>query len=144
MPIFSDNPAINWALIGLILLGLEMFSGTFALMFFAFGAFVTAAVTWLGLIPDASWQIVFFATLSGAALFFFREKLRIGVHGRAQELQSDIGTVVKLEVDVNPGDQTEVEYQGARWIAVNQSGRVLSKGSNVSVAGVDGVKLIIK
>jgi membrane protein implicated in regulation of membrane protease activity len=144
MTVFSDNPAVNWLLIGMVLLGLEIFSGTFVLMFFAFGAFAAAAATWLGLLSSIPWQIVFFATLSGAALFFFRGKLRVGLKGRGEDLKSDVGTAVRLEADVLPGDQTEVQYQGARWIAVNETGRPLVKGSDVRVAAVDGVKLIIK
>jgi membrane protein implicated in regulation of membrane protease activity len=142
--IFSENPAINWAVIGLLLLGLEMFTGTFVVLFFACGAFVTAAIAWFGLLESYSLQIVVFTVLSGGSLFFFRDKLRLGIKGHKHELQGDIGTAVTIENDVANGAQTEVQYQGARWIAVNESGNALSKGASVKVAKIDGVKLILK
>ena len=66
------------------------------------------------------------------------------VNGRNNELKGDVGTAVTIESDVAPGGQTEVQYQGARWIAVNETGQTLSKGSAAKVAQVDGVKLILK
>ena len=144
MEMFSENPAINWAVMGLLLLGLEMFTGTFVVLFFSIGAFVTAVITYLVVIESVPLQIVIFTILSCGMLFFFRDKIRMGVHGHNERLKGDIGTFVTLEADVANGSQTEVQYQGARWIAVNDSGKDLTKGSSVRVAHVDGVKLILK
>jgi membrane protein implicated in regulation of membrane protease activity len=141
---FSENPAINWAVLGLLLLGLEMFTGTFVVLFFAIGAFLTAMITWTVVVESMPLQIVVFTVLSAGILFYFRDKIRIGVKGRNNELKGDVGTAVTIESDVAPGGQTEVQYQGARWIAVNETGQTLSKGSAAKVAQVDGVKLILK
>jgi membrane protein implicated in regulation of membrane protease activity len=144
MMMFSENPAVNWAVVGLLLLGVELFTGTFMVLFFAFGAFLTAAITWLGFLEGEPFQIVIFTVLSVGGLFFFRDKLRVGLKGHKHELQGDIGTSVMIDTDVAPGAQTEVQYQGARWIAVNDSDQVLSRGSSARVSKVDGVKLILK
>jgi membrane protein implicated in regulation of membrane protease activity len=133
MDMFSDNLAISWLVLGMVLFGLELFTGTFVVMFFAVGALLTALIAWL-----------IFTVLSGGGLFYFRDKLKIGYKGETGTLKSDVGSAVYLEADVAVGGQIEVQYQGARWLAVNESGRVLTKGSSVKVAQVDGVKLILK
>ena len=144
MDMFSENLALSWLVLGMVLFGLELFTGTFVVMFFAVGALLTALIAWLGVIDSLPIQIVIFTILSGGGLFYFRDKLKIGYKGETGTLKSDIGSVVYLESDVAVGGQTEVQYQGARWLAVNESGRVLAKGSSVKVAQVDGVKLILK
>jgi len=144
MDVFSENLALNWLVLGIVLVGLELFTGTFVVMFFAVGALLTALIAWLGVIDSLPIQIVIFTLLSGGGLFYFRDKLKIGYKGETGTLKSDIGSVVYLDSDVGVGGQTEVHYQGARWPAVNESGRVLTKGSPVKVSKVDGVTLILK
>ena len=141
---FSENLAMSWLVLGMILLGLELFTGTFVVMFFSVGALLTAFIAWLGVIDSLPIQIVIFTVLSGAGLFYFRDKLKLGYKGETGHLKSDVGSVVYLESDVEAGAQTEVHYQGARWPAINDSGRVLTKGSSIKVAKVDGVKLILR
>ncbi len=144
MDMFSENLALSWLVLGMVLFGLELFTGTFVVMFFAVGALLTALIAWLGVIDSLPIQIVIFTLLSGGGLFYFRDKLKIGYKGEIEALKSDVGSVVYLESDVAVGAQTEVQYQGARWPAVNESGRLLTKGSSVKVAQIDGVKLILK
>ena len=144
MDMLSENLALNWLVLGMVLFGLELFTGTFVVMFFAVGALFTALIAWLGIIDSLPIQIVIFTVLSGGGLFYFRDKLKIGYKGETGTLKSDVGSIVYLESDVDVGAQTEVHYQGARWPAVNESGRALTKGSPVKVAQVDGVKLILK
>lgn len=144
MLVFSDNPALNWAVLGLLLLGLEMFTGTFVVLFFAIGAFLTAALTWLVVIDSSPIQVTVFTVMSAAILFFFRDKVKLGFKSKNEDLKGDVGTSVMVDADVAPGEQTEVQYQGARWIAVNESGQVLTKGASAKVVKVDGVKLILK
>lgn len=144
MDMFSENTALSWLVLGIVLFGLELFTGTFVVMFFAVGALLTALIAWLGVVDSVPIQIVIFTLLSGGGLFYFRDKLKIGYKGETGVVKSDVGSVVYPESDVAIGAQVEVQYQGARWLAVNESGKVLAKGSPVKVAQVDGVKLILK
>ncbi len=139
-----DSAWINWLVLGFVLLGLEMFTGTFVVLFFAVSAMLTAGLVWLCGIESVPVQVVIFAVCGGAALFLFRGKLRIGFQSKAQELRLDIGTSVAIEDDVAPGGQTEVQYQGTRWLAVNESGRILMKGTRTKVSRVDGNKLLLQ
>jgi inner membrane protein len=144
MELLSENLSLSWLVFGLLLLGLELFSGTFVVLFFACGAFLTALCTWLGIVTTLQMQIVLFAIFSGGGLFYFRDKLKLAYKDRDGELKGDVGTLIYIDSDVAEGAQTEVQYQGARWPAINESGRFLSKGSRARVAQVDGVKLILK
>lgn len=138
------SPALNWAVIGLVLLGFELFTGTFVLLFFAVGAFFTALLTWIGLLESQAVQVVVFTILSGGGLLAFKDKLRRGWGGKAQELHGDVGASIMLDADIPLHGTCEVQYQGSRWIAVNESGRALVKGESARVARTDGVKLILK
>lgn len=144
MELFSENLPLSWVVLGFILLGLELFSGTFVVLFFACGAFLTALIAWLGIINSLPIQVVIFAILSCGALFYFRDKLKLAYKGQEGELKGDVGTIIYVESDVPVGAQTEVSYQGARWQAVNESGKPLTKGMSVKVAQIDGIKLILK
>jgi membrane protein implicated in regulation of membrane protease activity len=144
MNAFSENSALSWLVLGMVLVGLELFTGTFVVMFFSVGAFLTALIAWLGVIDSLPIQIVIFTLLSGGGLFYFRDKLKVGYKDTDGDLKSDVGSVIHLDSDVEAGAQTEVQYQGARWPAVNESGRFLAKGTSIKVAKVDGVTLILK
>jgi membrane protein implicated in regulation of membrane protease activity len=144
MELFSANLSLSWLVLGFILLGLELFSGTFVVLFFACGAFLTALIAWMGLVDSLPVQVVIFALLSCGGLFYFRDKLRMAYKARDSELKGDVGTVIYMDSDVAVGAQTEVSYQGARWMAVNESGKPLTKGMPVKVAQIDGIKLVLK
>lgn len=144
MGLFSENLALSWLLLGFVLLGLELFSGTFVVLLFACGAFLTALLTWLEVVSSLPLQVVVFALLSCGGLFYFRDKLKLAYKGRESELKGDVGSVVQIESDVVAGGQTEVQYQGARWLAVNETGRTLEKGASAKVSQLDGIKLILK
>ena len=144
MDLFSENLSLSWLVLGFIFLGFELFSGTFVLLLFACGAFLTALISWLGLVESLPIQVVIFALLSFGSLFYFRDKLKIAMKGRDAELKGVFGTVIYFDSYVMEGAQTEVSYQGARWLAVNETGKRLTKGMAVKVDHIDGVKLILR
>jgi membrane protein implicated in regulation of membrane protease activity len=138
------SPEVTWTILGLLLLGLEMMTGTFVVLFFACGALVTALLTWFGLVSGASAQIFLFAILSGGGLLAFRDRILRGWGGPKESLRGDIHQEILVEVPVADGADFEVFYQGTRWVASNQSGRALVAGERVKIAKVDGVKLVVK
>lgn len=140
----SMAPALNWAVIGLLLLGLELFTGTFVVLFFACGAFVTALITWAGLVESQPIQVFIFTVLSGGGLLLFKDKLQRGWGGKPQALQGDIGVSVQLDQDLPAHGHCSVQYQGTTWTAVNESDHDRKSGEWVKVHRIDGVKLIIK
>ena len=138
------SPELNWAVIGLLLLGLELFTGTFVVLFFACGAFITALLTWMGVLESQPVQVFVFTVLSAGGLLAFKDKLRRGWGGKQQDLHGDVGVAITLHSDLPAHGQTEVQYQGTPWTAVNESGRDMAKGETVRVVRTDGVKLILK
>jgi membrane protein implicated in regulation of membrane protease activity len=138
------SPEVTWAVLGLVLLGLEMMTGTFVVLFFACGALVTAFFAWLGVVSGTSAQIFLFAVLSGGGLLVFRDRIHRSWGGSKDTLRGDVHQEVLTEAAVNSGSDFEVSYQGSRWVASNQTGRDLAAGERVKIARVDGVKLVIK
>lgn len=145
METLSWSSYLVWIVIGLILLGIELVTTTFVMMFFAVGAFVVAVLAWANIIDSLSLQLVVFGGLSVAGLFFFKEKLKTAWSRRSSSdnYQVDAGAILTLETSIAPGAQAEVNYQGSKWTAINESGRELSAGENVEIARVDGLKLIL-
>jgi membrane protein implicated in regulation of membrane protease activity len=137
-------PEVTWFILGLLLLGLEMLTGTFVVLFFACGALVIALVAWLGLVTSAAAQIFLFALLSGGGLLAFRDRIRRGWGGPKEHLRGDVHQEILVESAVADGADFEVSYQGARWAASNQCGRSLVAGERVKIAKVEGVKLVVK
>ena len=144
METISWSSYLVWIVIGLILLGIELVTTTFVIMFFAVGAFVVAGLAWANIIDSLALQLVVFGGLSVAGLFFFKEKLKTAWSRRSSDnYQVDAGALLTLETSIAPGAQAEVNYQGSKWTAINESGRELNAGENVQIARVDGLKLIL-
>ena len=69
-------PAIVWAVIGIVLIIIELLSVTFVLVFFGVGALIVAATTWVGITPGLSGQLAVFSVSSFAILFAFRKMMK--------------------------------------------------------------------
>ena len=140
----SLSPALTWTVLGLLLLGLEIMTGTFVVLFFAVGALMTALLVWMDLVSGLSSQVFLFALLSCGGLLTFRDRFRRGWGGSKEALHGDVHQEVLVEQAVSEDADFEVSYQGSRWAASNQTGRELRAGERVKIGKVDGVKLIIK
>ncbi len=137
------SPEIQWFVVGLLLVALELFTGTFVVLFFAVGAFATALLSLTGFVSAPTTQIIAFTILSAGGLLMFKDKLKRGWGGGSAKLTGDLGSHLVMPQDLDVNGTCEVHYQGAAWSAVNESGRPLKKGDRVVIARVDGVKLII-
>lgn len=140
----SLSPYLVWIVIGLLLLGVELMTTTFVMMFFAIGAFVVAGMTWAGLVDSVVMQLILFGGLSAAGLLLFKEKLKTAWRHRSHNsYRVDAGEVLLLDTPIAIGAQAEVNYQGTKWTAVNESGLAMLAGERAVIGRVDGVKLIL-
>lgn len=135
------NPAIVWAIIGLILIVVEVFTATFFLVFFGVAAFVVAGLTFTGL-TNTAWQIIVFALLAilGAALL--RGKLVSSLQGKHGLPGDEMQTIV-LSGDVPAGGSAQIMYQGTTWMAVNETPVDFKRDDKVLIQRIDGVKIIL-
>ena len=102
-----------WILLGLTLLGLEILSGGFYLMFFGLAALAVGAVVVFGVSEPVWLQWVLFSVLSVASLLLFRGPLLRAIKAKDHtQKYSDslVGEVATLLEDLPPGSTGKAEY----------------------------------
>jgi membrane protein implicated in regulation of membrane protease activity len=127
--------AVVWAVAGLVLVIVELLTGTFYLLVLGIAAFGAALAAWLGL-QFAAQSIV--AALIGAIGCY-------GVHlyrarNRAEQMAPiDAGMPASFESWLDAGARlARVRYRGASWDARVEGGDALEPGATVYVLAADG------
>ena len=127
--------AIVWAVTGLVLVIVELLTGTFYLLMLGIAAFGAALAAWLGLAFPA--QTLVAAVISAIGCY--------GVHvyrakNRAQQMAPiDAGNPASFESWVDaPARLARVRYRGATWDARVEGGDALEPGATLYVVAADG------
>lgn len=138
-----------WLALAVLLLILEMGSGTFFLLWLSAPAFVIAGLTWLAPTIAWQWQLTLFAIGAvGAVLGWRHFRPGINVSARADDGQllnqrgaALIGREFTLEETLVDG-QGRLRVGDSWWQA--QAHRDLAGGTKVRVIGVEGATLRIE
>jgi membrane protein implicated in regulation of membrane protease activity len=136
-----------WVLIGLALLGVEVFTpGGFFVLFFGVGALAVGILVGLGAggPPWAQWLI--FSVVSVVSLLLFRNRLLTWFgHGepgrRLDTLEDEVATPLE---DLAPGAVGKAELRGTSWTARNADERPLARGQRCRVSRVEGLTLHLR
>jgi len=127
--------AIVWAVIGLVLVIVELMTGTFYLLMLGVAAFGAALAAWLGL--QFSAQSIVAALVSAIGCY--------GVHvyrakNRAEQMPPiDAGMPASFESWLDVGARlARVRYRGASWEARVEGGEAIEPGATVYVLAADG------
>jgi len=141
-------PWWGWVVVGALMLSAEL-SFVDAQFYLVFLGVAALAVGLIGL-ADTNlpiWlQWLLFAVLSLVFFVAFRKRLYL-------TLRSDSGETVPENVEsehalaldeIAPGRRGKVELRGSRWMAVNESDRVIASGSSVRVINAEGVVLHVR
>jgi hypothetical protein len=136
-----------WALVGLALLGIEVFTpGGFFVLFFGVGALAVGVLVGLGVggPPWAQWLI--FSVVSVVSLLLFRNRLLAWFgHGdpgsRLDTLEGEVATPLE---DLAPGAVGKAELRGTSWTAQNAGDRLLARGQRCRVIRVEGLTLHVR
>ena len=127
--------AIVWAVIGLVLVIVEVMTGTFYLLMLAVAAFGAALAAWLGL--GFSAQSIVAAVVSAVGCY--------GVHvyranNSAQQMPPiDAGMPASFESWLDAGARlARVRYRGASWDARVEGSDAIEPGATVYVLAADG------
>ncbi len=126
---------ILWGIVALLLLGLELVTGTFYLLVVALGCVAGGIVAVFT--SDVRWAIAACAlvTIVGAMVVSRRRR-----NSRPSTMDFDSGERVEVR-DVNAKGEAEVQYRGAPWVARAKTG-VLVPGT-YAIERVDGARLIL-
>lgn len=136
-----------WVLIGLALLGLELFTpGGFYVMFFGVGALLVGILTGVGAGGPLWLQWLLFSVFSIVLLLLFRGRLvamtRSATPDRVVDsLEGEIATPLE---DLAPGAVGKAELRGTAWSAHNGDTQPLTRGQRCRVARVDGLTLWLR
>jgi membrane protein implicated in regulation of membrane protease activity len=127
--------ATIWAIVGLVLVIVELVTGTFYLLMLGLAAFGAALAAWLGF--EFSVQSVVAVMVSAVGCW--------GVHiykarNRAQQMAPiDAGMPASFESWLDAGARlARVRYRGASWDARVEGGEALEPGVTVYVLAADG------
>ena len=134
--------AALWLLAGVVLVGVELFTGTFVLVMLGGGALAAAAAAFLDAPVVA--QLVIFAVVSVLLLLGARPALRKRMHVEAIDNGTNpVGTsgLVTQRVDRDSG---QIKLDGQLWSAKSaEHGRVFEPGQRVTVVELAGVTALV-
>lgn len=137
------GPVQTWAIIGIVLIIIDVFSLTFFLFFLGIGALVTALSIWVGVTPTLVGQLVCFCISSLVATLLFRSTLRRMLEQKVHQgdYSEYIGQRAVVSVSIPAGGEGKVVYRGSEWIAFCDEHREIPEGATVTIAQVQGIKL---
>jgi inner membrane protein len=143
----QNYSVLFWFVLGVLLFIIEMVVPGFVLMFFGIGAWITAILTWVGLIRSFPWQVVVFIASSLITLFLFRSRLSNYFKGKASDsedsLTSVIGQKAVVKQEIKPGEVSgRVEFNGTRWNA--EAEEFIPEGTVVQIVERKNLVLNVK
>ncbi len=143
------EPAWMWAILGLILLGAEMLSATFYLLWFGIAALCVALL--LFALPSTSLaiQLLAFSILSFTAIAVWRIKYsgKQPISHVGQSRGEAIGQIGKITEAVSPQQLGRIVFtlpvMGSReWVVLSED--TIEAGSGAEISGIEGNYLKVR
>lgn len=141
-------PWWGWLVIGVALLGAEMFviDAQFYLVFLGAAAVIVglAGLAGIGLPEWLQWLV--FAGLSILAMVAFRRRLYAFVRNREGHVPErvTVGDRVVVPTRLEPGASCRVDYRGSSWTARNVDGLAIEAGREAVIIRVEDLTLHVK
>ena len=136
-----------WLILGLALMGVEMFAvdAAFYLIFIGLAAVCVGLLGLVGITLPVWGQWLAFAALALVLMVLFREKLFVKFRGGLPGFDAtSAGKLVTVPEDLPAGGETRVRLRGTEWTALNVGDEAIEKGSSVPVISTDGLTLKVK
>lgn len=135
---------LTWAILGLALMGFEMITPSFFIIWFGIGALAAALMAGLGF--SLVVQLLAFL-ISTVLLLSFTRKFAAKVKGNETKTgyAAVIGktAVVTKRISAQTGTGL-VKVLGEEWSALAETDRDIGPGEKVEVVGVTGVRLLVR
>ncbi len=131
---------VLWAVVGVVLIIVELMGRTFVLVFFGLGALIVSVTTWLGLTPSLGGQLLVFALASVLLMVALRRTAKKLFFGHHDIPPSYKGEKVKVVKTIPAGGEGEISYRGSVWIAFSESQDPIPEGSMVEIVSLDGIR----
>ncbi|SNS00827.1 hypothetical protein SAMN05192560_2200 [Methylobacillus rhizosphaerae] len=140
------EPLWIWGILGLILIALEMLSGTFYILWFGIAALGLSLLTYLSPTLGIAWQLLIYAVLSLGLLAiwkrFYQRKSDDSSIGQSRgEEIGRVGTIVETVTQRQNGRITFAQgVLGSReWIAI--ADETIEAGNDAAIVAVEGNRL---
>src|SRR6185503_9391862 len=129
------DPALAWAIVGLVLVVAELLTGTFYLVMLAVAAFGAAGAAYVGLgFPVQCIVAVLLAAAGSYGVHVYRAK-----SAPQRMAPIDAGMPANFETWLDSSSRlARVRYRGASWEARVEGGDALEPGATVFVLATDG------
>ena len=142
---FVGNMWLAWLIVSIGLLLLELTSGDFYVICFAFGAVASIVGAAIGLPLWA--QVLIWAVCSVLCLYFVRPSLVRRLHGKENERKSNVDALVGrrgVVIDkISAGGFGYVKIDGDEWRSVSSDGQEIPVGTTVTVISRDSIILTV-
>ena len=142
---FVGNMWLVWLIVSIGLLLLELTSGDFYVICFAFGAVASIVGAAIGLPLWA--QVLIWAVCSVLCLYFVRPSLVRRLHGKENERKSNVDALVGRQgivIDtIAAGGFGYVKIDGDEWRSVSADGQEIPVGTTVQVVSRDSIILTV-
>ncbi len=132
------EPSLAWLLLGLVLVVIELLTGTFYLLILGLAAGVASLVAWLGAPFWVQALLASVAAVAGSIVVRRRKSSAAAAGGNSM----DVGQTVVLEAWVSEAQRlAKVRYRGASWEAEVLGEDHVEPGAVLYVSGADGNRL---
>ena len=143
------EPIWIWGILGLILLAIEMASGTFYILWFGISALCVSVALWLFPALPSTVQLFMFAALSISSLAIWKiNKKKTSPHFRVGQSQGDeIGRVGTIIETISPKQNGKIRFpqgvMGSReWVAI--AGEDIEAGAEAEIISIEGNALRVQ
>lgn len=134
------SPVIVWAIIGVLLIIVELMSVTFVFAFFGVGALIVSVTTWADVTPGLNSQLLVFAVSSILLMLAFRKTAKKLFFGHHDVSPAYKGEKVKVVKAIPGGGEGAISYRGSEWIAFSESAGMIAEGTMVEIESLDGIR----
>lgn len=132
-----------WAILGIILIIVEVLTFTFILIFLGIGAIVTAITTGLEFTTNIETQLAVFSATSVITAVLLRKAAK-GLFPGKEFKSENIGEKVIVTTEIPAGGEGSVSYRGSKWIAFSDKEEAIPEGGAVEIVAVDGIRLKVQ
>ncbi len=138
------SPVLVWAIIGVVLIIIELAIFTFILSFLGVAAIIVSLTTWFRLTPEINSQLAVFS-ISSILMMLLLKKTARRLFAGTNDIKPDyMGEKVKVIKAISGGGEGAIVYRGSDWIAFSDYADIISEGDTVEIVAIDGIRVKIK
>lgn len=143
------EPVWMWGIFGLVLLAIEIVSGTLYILWFGIAALIVAVLLWLWPAAPVTLQLFLYASLSLSSLYIWRHHYKqTSPDSRIGQSQGDeIGRIGLIIEPVSPRQNGRIQFtqgvMGSReWVAV--ASEDIEAGAEAVIVAIEGNSLRVQ